>query len=62
MTGLFKITYSYDDTYDEPYQARTMIGSDLVDAWSNSYGQAKSKLIKILESIPNDEDITICGI
>ena len=62
MTGQFKISYSYDDTYDEPYQARTIVGDDMIDAWCNSYFGAKAKLIKIIESIPDDEEINICGI
>ncbi len=55
---------------DEPYQARTLIcsmtpnaeGTIPVDAWGTSYGEAKSILIKIIESIPDEEEIEICGI
>ena len=62
MTGTFKIRYSFDGEMDEPYQARTIIDDCLVDAWATSYGEAKSKLIKIIESIPIEEEVEICGI
>ena len=63
MTGKFVISYSFDALVDdEQYQARCIIGGLTVDAWSNSYGQARSTLIKIIESIPNDEEVEICGI
>jgi len=69
MTGKFLIQYSFDAMVDdEQYQARTWLQSNTVpngvtvDAWANSYGQARADLIKIIESIPNDEEIDICGI
>ena len=63
MTGRFIISYSFDDMMDEdPYQARTIINESMIDAWSTSYAGAKDKLIKIIESIPNEEEIEICGI
>ncbi len=71
MTGKFRIQYSFDETMDdEPYQARTSLDTPrdvpgtngFIDAWGHSYGEAKSKLIKIIESIPDEEEIEICGI
>ena len=63
MTGKFIISYSFDEMMeDEPYQARTILGGNMIDAWANSYANAKYKLIKIIESIPNEEEIEICGI
>jgi len=70
MKGKFIVSYSFDETMeDEPYQARATLNTvnpeveiSMIDAWGTSYGEAKSKLIKIIESIPDDEEVEICGI
>ncbi len=75
MTGKFKFQYCFDAMMDDgQFQVRTILHTMplldgtgategiMVDAWATSYAQARDDLITIIQSIPDDEEIEICGI
>ena len=61
MKGTFRISYGFDLMYDEdnPYQAKCEHDKCLIEAWSTSWAAARQNLIKILESMPDNEEISL---
>ena len=63
MTGRVKILYGFDifNPFDEdkPYQARTDVNGEMVDAWATSFAEARQNLITLLRAMPEGEEVDL---